>query len=334
MPRRPFLGLRPGAQRRRAGGGLASVPPLLGPAHKEPHRGPAPAPRPGPQRERPRRRRTGPGPDPGGRAGGREASAPRPRRRWRRGRRRQETDISFELKWSRFRSDHWPKRDTNLQCSPGWLPSPIGCLVGQKMAAKEPVPARSSASSTRPPLPPPRAASLGAAPSLRASRALSRPPRPRPGPAPAEAPPGAPEPRGRPCASLQSGPWATRGGSGGAAACLPCRGFQGPGSRALLRFLRACFPRSFPRPLRSVISQVFLFLKPPPSPTWKCLTRLSAACPRLDFLRRGNQGQKPPARATPELLGGFERQLAPGTPSAPRVFLVHPVNFAKIQRSL
>lgn len=64
-------------------------------------------------------------------------------------------------------------------------------------------------------------------------------------------------------------------------------------------------------------------------PTWKCLTRLSAACLRLDFLRRGNQGQKLPARATPELLGGFERQLAPGTPSAPRVFLVSAVNFAK-----
>lgn len=74
--RRPFLGLWPGAQRRRAGGGLARVPPLLGPAHKEPRRGPAPAPRPGPQRERPRRRRTGPGPDLGGRAGRREASAP------------------------------------------------------------------------------------------------------------------------------------------------------------------------------------------------------------------------------------------------------------------
>ena len=127
------------------------------------------------KRDRPRRRPPGPGPGPGGRAGGQEGGeCPRPRRRWRRGRRREETDISFELKWSRFRSDHWPKRDTNLQCSPGWLPSPIGCLVGQKMAAKEPVPARSSASRTRPPLPP------------RLPRAL--PARPRPGPGPASDP--------------------------------------------------------------------------------------------------------------------------------------------------
>lgn len=38
------------------------------------------------------------------------------------------------------------------------------------MAAKEPVPARSSTSRTRPPLPPPRAASLCATPSLRGAR--------------------------------------------------------------------------------------------------------------------------------------------------------------------
>lgn len=76
--RRPLLGFGPGARRRRAGGGLARVPPLLGPAHKDPRRGPAPAPAPAPRpaapRERPRRRRPGPGP--GGRAGGREASGP------------------------------------------------------------------------------------------------------------------------------------------------------------------------------------------------------------------------------------------------------------------
>lgn len=75
VPRRPLLGLGPGPRRRRAGGGLARVPPLLGPAHKEPRRGPAPAPRRGPQRERPRRRRPGPSPGPGpgpGREGGRE----------------------------------------------------------------------------------------------------------------------------------------------------------------------------------------------------------------------------------------------------------------------
>lgn len=51
-------------------------------------------------------------------------------------------------------SNHWPKPGTNLQCGPGWLPARIGCLVGQKMAAKEPVPARSSASRTLPLRPP------------------------------------------------------------------------------------------------------------------------------------------------------------------------------------
>lgn len=69
-PRGPVLGLRPGARRRQAGGGLARGPPLRDPAHKEPRRGPAPAPRPGPQRERPRRRRAAPA-RAGGRAGGR-----------------------------------------------------------------------------------------------------------------------------------------------------------------------------------------------------------------------------------------------------------------------
>ncbi|XP_050001558.1 SH3 domain-binding protein 1 [Alexandromys fortis] len=44
------------------------------------------------------------------------------------------------------------------------------------MAAKEPVPARSSTSRTRPPLPPPRAASLCATPSLRGSRARGHAP--------------------------------------------------------------------------------------------------------------------------------------------------------------
>lgn len=103
---------------------------------------PRAAPRPAAKRPRPPAR---PGPDaaPLGPAGGRAGwrlrggECPRPRWRWRRGRRREETDISFELKWSRFRNDHWPKRDTNLQCSPGWLPSPIGCLVGQKMAREQ-----------------------------------------------------------------------------------------------------------------------------------------------------------------------------------------------------
>lgn len=255
--------------------------------------GPRPAaPRPGAQRAAPRPRARSPaGPAAGaasqaparpqprprpGREGGREGGEwPRPRRRWRRGRRREETDISFELKWSRFRSDHWPKRDTNLQCSPGWLPSPIGCLVGQKMAAKEPVPARSSASRTRPPLPPPRAASLGAAPSLRASRAPARR-GPAPAPPPAAAPPRpssagcAERPQPREPAEQAAG----RGGRLPAEAALPwpaaselrgaCRG-RDPGT--LLRSLRAFFPRCFSGPLRSVISQasppLFSPLPPP-----------------------------------------------------------------------
>lgn len=58
------------------------------------------------------------------------------------------------------------------------------------------------------------------------------------------------------------------------------------------------------------------------------LPECSQPAPR--FLRRGNQGQKLPAGATPEPPGGFEWQLSPGPPSAPRVFLVSlPVNFAK-----
>lgn len=170
-----------------AGPGLPPREPRSRPA--QPDRGSRPRaqsarrPAPGPARPGPARSTAA---SPGGPARPKTADCecPRPPRRWRRGRRREETDISFELKWSRFRSDHWPKRDTNLQCSPGWLPSPIGCLVGQKMAAKEPVPARSSTSRTRPPLPPPRAASLYVTPSLRDARARGHAPvrpRPRPG---------------------------------------------------------------------------------------------------------------------------------------------------------
>ena len=211
-PRRPAGSphkMEPAGTPPRAGPGGAPAPPprprarSSAAAARRGRPGPRPAaPRPRAQRaaQRPRARSSA-GPAAGqasqaparprlrpGREGGQEGGeCPRPRRRWRRGRRREETDISFELKWSRFRSDHWPKRDTNLQCNPGWLPSPIGCLVGQKMAAKEPVPARSSASRTRPPLPPPRAASLGVTPSLRASRAPARR-GPPPGPGPASGP--------------------------------------------------------------------------------------------------------------------------------------------------
>lgn len=146
VPRPPA----PGTKWSRPGAAAARAPQSPGPARPglaAPRtKRPPPRARPGPARSI--------AASPGGPARPKAADCecPRPPRRWRRGRRREETDISFELKWSRFRSDHWPKRDTNLQCSPGWLPSPIGCLVGQKMAAKEPVPARSSTSRTRPPL--------------------------------------------------------------------------------------------------------------------------------------------------------------------------------------
>lgn len=53
-----------------------------------------------------------------------------------------ETDISIRAN-EKSVSNHWPEPSTNLQWSPGWLPPWDGCLVGQKMAAKGPVPARS-----------------------------------------------------------------------------------------------------------------------------------------------------------------------------------------------
>lgn len=69
-------------------------------------------------------------------------------------------------------TNHWPEPGTNLQCGPGWLPPQIGCLVGRKMAAKEPVPARSPASRSRPALPPRRlpATRAGSSPQRAASR--------------------------------------------------------------------------------------------------------------------------------------------------------------------
>lgn len=51
------------------------------------------------------------------------------------------TDISIRGN-EKSVSNHWPEPGTDLQWSPGWLPSSDGCLVGQKMAAKRPVPAR------------------------------------------------------------------------------------------------------------------------------------------------------------------------------------------------
>lgn len=101
----------------------------------------------------------------------------------------------------------------------------------------------------------------------RLPRAL--PPAAAPPPAP---PPLRPRPRPRspaatPALACRAGCGPRAAGLGGAAACLLSRCFfQGPGSGALLRTPRAFFPRSFPRPLRSVISQVFLSLRPPPSP--------------------------------------------------------------------
>lgn len=163
----------------------------------------------------------------------------------------------------------------------------------------------------------------------------ARPPQLRPGPAPAPAPP-------RPAACAKRPPLREPGERSVGLARHVLQGsglFAEPGlprarSRALLRSVRTFFPQCFPRPLRSVISQAFLSLKPPPSPTWTCLTRLSAAYLRLDFLRRGSQGQKPPGTATPELPGGLERQLPPGLPSAPRVFLVSLLTLPDTQRSL
>lgn len=58
-----------------------------------------------------------------------------------------ETDISIRAN-EKSVSNHWPEPGTNLQWSPGWLPSWDGCLVGQKMAAKGPVPARSHGCTT------------------------------------------------------------------------------------------------------------------------------------------------------------------------------------------
>lgn len=185
-PARPTKWSRPGGCRRES---PAAVRP--GPARPSSRPGAQSTRRPAPGPARPEAQRR---PRPGGPALPEAAAGERaPDQRgvgWR-GRRREETDISFELKWSRFRSDHWPKRDTNLQCSPGWLPSPIGCLVGQKMAAKEPVPARSSTSRTRPPLPPPR----GRFP-LSDTLPPRRPrPRPRPGHAPSRTRHAPPSPR-------------------------------------------------------------------------------------------------------------------------------------------
>lgn len=39
-------------------------------------------------------------------------------------------------------NNHWPEPHTNLRWSPGWFSSQFGRVVGQKMAAGEPVPAQ------------------------------------------------------------------------------------------------------------------------------------------------------------------------------------------------
>lgn len=107
------------------------------------------------------------------------------------------------------------------------------------------------------------------------------------------------------------------------------RGFQGPGSGALLGSVRLSAHGVSPGP-----GGLPLF-KPPPSPTWSCHTCLGAAGLRAPrSVRRGDQGQQPRARATPEPPGGSERQLPPGPPSAPRVFLVSLFTLPNAQRSL
>lgn len=105
-------------------------------------------------------------------------------RRQRRGPGR-ETDISFEPAVEPV-TNHWPEPGTNLQCGPGWLPPQIGCLVGQKMAAKEPVPARSPASRSRAALPPRRlpATRAGSSPQRNSLPPLPPPPPPPPRPCP------------------------------------------------------------------------------------------------------------------------------------------------------
>ncbi|XP_047595722.1 forkhead box protein D2-like [Lutra lutra] len=177
------------------------------------------------------------------------------------------------------------------------------------MAAKEPVPARSSASRTRPPLPPLRAASLGATPSLRASRvpAAAATPRPRPGPAPGRGP--AP-PRLRPvcgaaaaartcrvrywlraAAGGSCGGCGGRGAAGGGRPLCSAGASQGRDSGTLWRSLRVFFPRCFPGLLRCVISQASLPLLPPPSPPVK------ASHPPDDFLEGETKGRnRPPGR--------------------------------------
>lgn len=145
------------------------------------------------------------------------------------------------------------------------------------MAAKEPVPARSSTSRTRPPLPPPRAASLCATPSLRGSRAR--------GHAPDTPPPGHTTPPS-PRASEAASPGKAR-----ARECGRTRRAFGALGTSLLQGSRGA-RRPHPRSHRATAAGRWRAgsLRPPLScsfcPTFQRLARLSSA-------RRGSTPELP-----------------------------------------
>lgn len=131
---------------------------------------------------------------------------------------------------------------------------------------------------------------------------------------------------------LRVGP-AGHGGAGQRPSCSAGDSRDRDLGALLLRSVRTCFLRCFPQTLRSVISQPSLSFQSPPSIKCKCLIRLpECSLPAPRFLRWGNQGQKL-SRATPELQGGVERRLSPGTLSVPRVGLVSLLMWPHAQRS-
>lgn len=168
------------------------------------------------------------------------------------------------------------------------------------MAAKEPVPARSSASRTRPPLPPPRAASLGATPSLRASRVPARrgpaqaPPPAAAPPRPASPPPGVRS--GRSSGILQKGCGPRRAGSAEAARRRPAAfvlggGFPGPGLGHALEVYAGFLPTVFSRSSAKRDFSGF------PPFTFPSLPHVKASHPPDGFLEGETKGRnRPPGR--------------------------------------